>query len=116
MSKVTIKRLGSSWAVLIDGRIKFSGLSREEALKEALERSMTDYQKACLATVRECPDGYARAYAERGYIMTDPEEIRVQCLYILNNMGHWRGPTAKECREIFKKYTQEKRNGSNPKS
>lgn len=46
---------------------------------------------------------YAVGYAKAGAWMTDPHEIRVQCLYILNNITHWRGETAKRCRETFKR-------------
>jgi hypothetical protein len=46
---------------------------------------------------------YAAGYAVAGLEMTDPEECRVQCLYILNNIGYWRGALAKECREDFRR-------------
>lgn len=45
---------------------------------------------------------YAVGYALAGLSMTDPSEVQVQCLYILNNITHWRGETAKRCRETFK--------------
>lgn len=46
---------------------------------------------------------YAVGYARAGLSVSDPHECRVQCLYILNNMTHWRGAVAKECREDFKR-------------
>jgi len=35
--------------------------------------------------------------------MMEGEELYVQCLYILSNLSHWRGPRAKEVKEILKK-------------
>ena len=46
---------------------------------------------------------YAVGYAKAGRHMTDPHEIRVQALYILNNMSYWRGDIAKEVRASLKK-------------
>lgn len=45
---------------------------------------------------------YAVNYAKAGLKMVDSYEIKVQALYILNNMTHWRGSEAKEVREILK--------------
>jgi len=50
---------------------------------------------------------YAVNYAEAGCWMKG-EELRVQCLYVLNNMSHWRGETAKQVRETLKKFTAKK--------
>jgi hypothetical protein len=44
---------------------------------------------------------YAVNYAKAGRHMTG-DEARVQALYILNNMTHWRGDTAKRVREALK--------------
>lgn len=52
----------------------------------------------------------ARAYAQAaldnpyGGGAMDGHELRVQVLYILNNISHWRGPEAKEVRAILKAY------------
>lgn len=51
---------------------------------------------------------YAATYARAGLRMTDPEEIRVQILYILNNLSGWRGPEAKETKEALKKIGKSK--------
>lgn len=51
---------------------------------------------------------YAATYASAGLRMTDPEEIRVQILYILNNLSGWRGPEAKETKDAFKKLGKKK--------
>lgn len=45
---------------------------------------------------------YAIAYAKLGLIISDPHEQRVQALYILNNMTHWRGDIAKRVRNSLK--------------
>lgn len=45
---------------------------------------------------------YAVNYAKAGISMVCSDEIRVQALYILNNIQYWRGEDAKETREILK--------------
>jgi hypothetical protein len=52
---------------------------------------------------------YAVNYAAYGAGLPDGEELRIQCLYVLNNMTRWRGPLAKEVRETLKAYTKESR-------
>ncbi len=47
---------------------------------------------------------YAVNYALFGMHMVDGEELRVQCLYILNNISRWRGDLAKEVRATLKAY------------
>ena len=46
---------------------------------------------------------YAVNYAKQGLFMTG-DELRVQCLYVLNNMTHWYGDVAKEVRSVLKGY------------
>jgi len=46
---------------------------------------------------------WAVNYAQAGLEMTG-EELRVQCLYVLNNMTHWRGGLAKQVRTTLKAY------------
>jgi len=48
---------------------------------------------------------YAINYASLGTLM-DGEELRIQCLYVLNNMTHWRGEDAKKVRQVLKAYTK----------
>lgn len=45
---------------------------------------------------------YAIGYAKHGLLVTDPYEQKVQSLYILNNITHWRGDIAKRVRESLK--------------
>lgn len=33
-------------------------------------------------------------------------DLRVQCMYILNNITHWRHPDAKEVRRVLKEYVK----------
>jgi len=49
---------------------------------------------------------WASGYARAGAIMTQPDEIKLQCLYILNNITHWRGPQAKEVRARLKELSK----------
>ena len=85
-------------------------------IKEALQK-----------VVSECPDPYAKTYAQAGLDlggaedgevinhdggveirmtptgdMMEGEELRVQLLYVLTNMSHWRGEAAKEVRKTLK--------------
>lgn len=60
------------------------------------------FHSACREVVRACPDPYAKSYANVGLTLTDPEYIRVQCLYILGNMDRWRGEAAKWPRNTLK--------------
>lgn len=46
---------------------------------------------------------YAVNYAKYGLTITSLDEAKVQALYILNNMTHWRGDIAKETRAILKR-------------
>lgn len=45
-------------------------------------------------------------YARQGLSMSG-EELRVQCLYVLNNMAYWRGHEAKVVRAVLKEYVKE---------
>jgi hypothetical protein len=48
---------------------------------------------------------WAVDYARAGLNMKD-EELKVQCLYVLNNITHWRGTVAKESRDLLKKFAK----------
>lgn len=66
---------------------------------------MQTFHDACRAVVRNADKpalNYAVGYARAGLDMTEAEEIRVQSLYILNNISGWRGDEAKAARAIFK--------------
>ena len=49
---------------------------------------------------------YCVNYARAGLHMTG-RELKVQCLYVLNNMTHWRGADARKARNIIKEYIKE---------
>lgn len=50
---------------------------------------------------------YAATYASAGRHMTDRREIRVQALYILSNLSHWRGDEARTVKAVFKQFAAE---------
>ena len=50
---------------------------------------------------------YATGYAKHGTKCIDAHEIKVQALYILNNITHWRGQLAKETRADLKKIVRQ---------
>lgn len=67
---------------------------------------LSDFHAACRKVInaRTSPSvRFAVNYAEAGLGMTDPESVRVQCLYILNNITGWRGDDAKAARAEFKR-------------
>jgi len=47
---------------------------------------------------------YAVNYAKYGLTIFNEDELRTQCLYILNNMTRWRGEVAKEVRATLKSF------------
>jgi len=49
---------------------------------------------------------YAVNYAKHGLEIENLVDAKVQALYILNNMTHWRGDLAKETRETLKEVTK----------
>lgn len=65
-----------------------------------------NFRECCEAIVQNREQkslNWAVNYAREGLTMTDPNEIKVQALYILNNMTQWRGDTAKAVRTSLKK-------------
>ena len=50
---------------------------------------------------------YAVNYAKAGMDMAG-EELKVQCLYVLNNMSRWRGEQGKYVRKVLKDFTSVK--------
>lgn len=48
-------------------------------------------------------DVYAKAYAREAMYLSG-EAFKTQCLYILNNLTHWRNPDAQEVRKCLKAY------------
>ena len=63
--------------------------------------------EAIVANSKEKALNWAVGYAEYGITISDPHELRVQCLYVLNNITHWRGEVAKEVRATLKAYIKE---------
>lgn len=74
--------------------------------------SMSEWNAACNAVIKKAQESqggliqYAASYAVAGFMMYG-EERRVQALYILGNMSHWRGEEAKAAREVFKRASKE---------
>ena len=64
---------------------------------------------AIQAVAVECPDGYAKVYAEnamKASLQYGMDGLKTQILYILSNMSHWRGDRAKEVRMTLKEYVR----------
>ena len=71
----------------------------EEAVKKMLLKIVENRELPVL--------NWAVNYAREGLLMTG-EALRIQCLYILNNMTSWRGVIAKEVRAVLKEFTKQK--------
>ena len=65
-----------------------------------------EFHNACdevIIASRHTPSlNYAFGYAAAGTTLWDAEEIKTQCLYLLNNIRYWRGEKAKQVRALFK--------------
>lgn len=72
-----------------------------------MQQNISDFHDACRAVLTASKTSraldYAVGYASAGLRLSDSESIRVQCLYILNNISHWRGPIASVARGHFKR-------------
>lgn len=65
---------------------------------------MLTMRQCCEAILQSAHDkalNYAVNYARHG-LACEGEEARVQALYILHNITHWRGPMAKRVRDSLK--------------
>lgn len=60
------------------------------------------YRQACKAVIAHCPNRWAKAYAHAGLRLDNQEAIKVQALYLLCNIQHWRGAVAKKVRATLK--------------
>lgn len=70
---------------------------------------MLTFHECCQAVVDACKDpkqvqqvNYAFGYACSGLLMSYPDAVQVQAIYILNNITRWRGDIAKEVRASLK--------------
>ena len=72
-----------------------------------MQQNISDFHDACRAVLSASKHtralNWAVGYASAGLSLKDGEAIRVQCLYILNNITHWRGPIASVARGHFKR-------------
>ena len=68
---------------------------------------MKTFHKAC-QNILDNKDSkalnWAVGYARHGLTVNNEFEAGTQALYILNNITHWRGETAKETRQMLKDF------------
>uniref|UniRef100_A0A6H2A6A0 Uncharacterized protein n=2 Tax=viral metagenome TaxID=1070528 RepID=A0A6H2A6A0_9ZZZZ len=76
----------------------------EDLMRPRIELKVHNSLRLIIANKDQKALNYAVNYARAGLSMTG-EELRVQCLYVLNNITHWRGEVAKEVRGVLKEYT-----------
>ena len=82
-----------------------SGNEYDEGEFTQTDMILREFHVAChniIANKEKKALNYAVNYAKHGLYITDPHEMKVQSLYILNNMTHWRGDLAKEVRATLK--------------
>jgi hypothetical protein len=61
------------------------------------------FKDCCNLILEQCKNEAAKAYADAGLRMEEGGELaRVQALYILNNVMHWRGGRSKDVRAYLK--------------
>lgn len=69
----------------------------ESEVKTAIHKILADkssYPKSLNYAVNYCKEA----------LFLEGEALRVQCLYILNNISHWRHADAKDVRLVLKQY------------
>jgi hypothetical protein len=84
---------------------------KEGMMKEREKEKVTEKQvREVFRKIMTLPDTgyttYAKSYADAGLAgkgMT-LEELKVQCLYVLNNLQQWRGEEAREAKRLLKDY------------
>jgi hypothetical protein len=76
------------------------------------QKSLT-MDAAILAVLKEAPDTgmclYAKAYAKasaEAAVTYGTEGLKTQVLYILSNLGSWKGERAREVKAVLKAYTK----------
>lgn len=67
-----------------------------------VHENVSKLHQACEMILNSKANGYAKTYAQHGLSVSTVHEARVQALYILNNIQHWREPEAKDTREALK--------------
>lgn len=71
--------------------------------------SMSKFHGACKEVVEKSKDPYARSYAQAGLSLHREDEMRMQALYILTNLGKWRGDDARRVKMVLKEIGHVKR-------
>lgn len=65
----------------------------------------------CQSIVENCPDAYAKGYADTLRRMLNDDwplgVIYTQALYVRNNLSHWRGDEAKRVRQELDRFIKE---------
>lgn len=66
-----------------------------------------DLDQAINIAKKECNDPYAQTYLRaipKAIELDGKNALRVQLLYVMNNMRYWRGETAREVKKTIKAY------------
>lgn len=72
--------------------------------------TIDDFHRACNNIIDNSDQkalNWAVNYAAKGLMIFNRHEAKIQSLYILNNITHWRGDVAKETRQTLKTFIKE---------
>lgn len=75
-----------------------------------MEKNLANWKELCDIVITEGSRSqggnlrFAAAYAREGRMMTDGKAIAVQAMYILSNLGGWRGEHARVTKAGLKEY------------
>ncbi len=66
------------------------------------QKKIKKFHKLCQVILNQDKIPYAKAYAQTGQGLVSLESIKVQVLYILNNLQYWRGDLARQTKAALK--------------
>ena len=73
------------------------------------QQQLKEFHKACQNIVDNAELeilNYAVNYAKHGLTIDNMHEAKVQAMYIISNITHWRGDSAKETRTTLKRISK----------
>lgn len=62
------------------------------------------FRAICTLILQSPTSPEAKAYARAGRVMTDPDAIESQALYLLSNLSTWRGEQARQAKTALRTF------------
>jgi len=69
-----------------------------------------EVRDALLLVLHKCKDPYAKSYASAGlesWRIQDEAGLKTQVLYVIGNVGGWRGEIARKAKKVLRAFTSE---------